>query len=99
MHELAQRAANLGAELLLAPADHLRVRLYRLGGPWVAGWTRDRELRASVLGVSAIAVAALLAVVAPVALLALGPIVLGVPRVLADLRYLWVQPGHHRRRA
>jgi hypothetical protein len=98
MLDMAHRAATQGAERLLAPFDLLRAQLYRLAGGWAAPWARDRELRAMVLGVGAVAIAALLALGAPLALLALGPIVLGVPHVLADVRYLWVQPGHHRRR-
>lgn len=35
----------------------------------------------------------------PMALLALGPIALGVPHLLADVRYLVAQPGLHRRAA
>jgi hypothetical protein len=43
--------------------------------------------------------ALLMTMVAPLWLLAVGPVVLGVPHLLADLRYLVVQPGLHRRRA
>jgi len=39
------------------------------------------------------------ATIAPAWVLALGPVVWGVPHVLADVRYLVVRPGLHRRRA
>jgi hypothetical protein len=91
------RADAIGVESLLAPADHLRARLYRLLGPALGRYVSDRELRGAVLGVIGISIALLLAVGAPLWLLALGPILLGVPHVMADLRYLWVQPGHHKR--
>jgi len=42
--------------------------------------------------------ALLATVVWPLGLLALGPIVLGIPHVLGDVRYLVLQPGHHKQR-
>ena len=45
----------------------------------------------------ALAATLTLAVLAPRWTLALGPIVLGVPHLLADARYLVVRPGYHRR--
>lgn len=44
------------------------------------------------------AVALAISMVAPLWLLAIGPIVLGVPHLLADVRYCIVRPGWHRER-
>jgi hypothetical protein len=87
----------VGVEHLLAPADAVRARGYRLLSPWLARWMREREQRVALLGMLAVATGLVLSLVAPLWLLALGPIVLGVPHVLSDLRYLWVRPGFHRR--
>jgi hypothetical protein len=57
-----------------------------------------RELRVAVLGLAVVALALVTSVVAPLWMLALGPIVLGVPHLLADLRYCVVRPGWHRER-
>ncbi|PRQ08652.1 hypothetical protein ENSA7_16580 [Enhygromyxa salina] len=57
-----------------------------------------RELRVAVIGVSVVIVALLASLIAPLWMLALGPIVLGVPHLLADLRYCVVRPGWHRDR-
>ncbi len=56
------------------------------------------ELRVAVLGGSIVAVALAITVIAPLWLLAISPIVLGVPHLLADLRYCVVRPGWHRDR-
>src|SRR5690606_21882681 len=52
-----------------------------------------REARVAVVGVSVSGLAALGTMLAPLWLLALGPIVLGVPHLLADLRYCVVRQG------
>jgi hypothetical protein len=57
-----------------------------------------RELRVAVLGLAVVGVAWMTCVLAPLWMLALGPIVLGVPHLLADLRYCVVRPGWHRER-
>ena len=85
-------------ERLLAPLDRLRTRILHLLMP-VSGWLAGRrEPRVAVVGVSAVLLALGLTVIAPLWLLALGPIVLGVPHLLADLRYCVVRPGWHRER-
>lgn len=86
-------------ESLITPLDAARARLFRALGPLTGVWARDRDARVLVMGIATIVVALATTVVAPLWMLALGPIVLGVPHIVADLRYLWVQPGHHRRRA
>jgi hypothetical protein len=68
-------------------------------GPLAKPLVRDRELRVAVAGAAIVLGALALATVVPMWLLALGPIVWGVPHLLGDVRYLWVRPGHHRRAA
>ncbi len=87
------------AERALAPLDRARgVALRALG-------RRGRVLFASrdarvILFASLSAVATFgLAVAAPIWLLAAGPLVLGVPHLVADVRYLVARPGLHRRRS
>lgn len=57
----------------------------------------DRELRVAWNGALLVALAFVGVGIVPMWLLALGPIVWGVPHVLADVRYLVVRPGFHRR--
>ena len=56
----------------------------------------NRALRVQALAVFSIVTALALTSLAPLWLLALGPIVLGVPHLVADARYLVAQPGLHR---
>lgn len=58
-----------------------------------------RDLRVATVATASICVAFALAVGAPLWTLAVGPIVLGVPHLLADVRYCIVRPGWHRRPA
>ncbi|WP_224241020.1 hypothetical protein [Hyalangium gracile] len=85
-------------ETLLAPADALRARLYRLLAPWAGPLFADRERRVAWLGVVYVALAFLVTLTAPLWSLALGPLLLGVPHLVSDVRYLVVRPGLHRRR-
>ena len=57
---------------------------------------RSRELRVAVLGLGIVTVALAISVLTPLWLLAIGPIVLGVPHLLADIRYCVVRPGWYR---
>lgn len=86
-------------EALLAPADAARARLYRLLAPWTSRLFADRERRVTWLGVGCVASAFLITLAAPLWSLALGPILLGVPHLVSDARYLVVRPGLHRRTA
>ncbi len=84
------------ATALLDPLDRLRARWLRSVAPLVRPLIRSRELRVAVFG-SAVVIAAFAGtVVAPLLMLALGPVVLGVPHVVSDVRYLVVRPGLHR---
>jgi hypothetical protein len=85
------------AELAVAPLDLLRLRLLKRFGKRIRGFLTNRELRVAWLGTLAVGVAFACTLCAPLWLLALGPIVLGVPHLLSDLRYLVVRPGYHRR--
>ena len=58
-----------------------------------------RDERVAALGVGSIGLSLLGTILAPLWMLALGPIVLGVPHLLADLRYCVVRPGWHRQPA
>ena len=86
-------------EALLAPVDALRSALYRALAPCCAGLFADRARRVAWLGGGSVVLAFGLTVAAPLWLLALGPLLLGVPHLLADFRYLVVRPGLHRRTA
>lgn len=86
-------------EALLAPADALRARLYRLAAPWAAPLFADRHRRVAWLGVASVTSAFLLTLTVPLWSLALGPVLLGVPHLLSEVRYLVVRPGLHRRPA
>jgi hypothetical protein len=81
----------------LSSLDALRTWWFKRLGSVIVPLIRDRELRACAFGVSAIGIAFGLTLIAPLWLLALGPIVWGVPHLLSDVRYLVVRPGLHRR--
>ena len=77
--------------------DSVRGRVYRALRPAFAPLYADRPRRVLWLGVASVSAALVLTVVAPLWLLAVGPVLLGVPHLVADARYLVVQPGLHRR--
>ena len=80
----------------LSPLDGARRSVLRL----VAGrWLADREARVTGVALLSITTALVGAVLLPLWVLALGPILLGVPHLAADVRYLVLRPGLHRRRA
>jgi hypothetical protein len=70
--------------------------LRALGAP-LRPLLRDRALRVLVYGLLAVSTSFVFAYAAPVELLLVGPLLLGVPHVLADLRYLVAKRGLHRR--
>ncbi|MDI1445337.1 hypothetical protein [Polyangium sp. 6x1] len=82
----------------LAGLDHLRRLGLRLLGPFLSrSLLTDRERRVSVLGSVLIVTAFFLTASFPVVMLVLGPLVWGIPHVIADVRYLVARPGLHRR--
>lgn len=86
-------------ELALAPLDRVRVRALHWTMPLSSRLARAREARVAAIGSSVVVIALLATLLAPLWLLALGPILLGVPHLLADVRYCLVRPGWHRERA
>jgi hypothetical protein len=83
----------------LAPLDRARAFALRLVAPVARPLYRDRSLRVIVLAVVSIAFAFAMTLGAPLVLLAVGPIVLGVPHLLSDARYLVARRGLHLRAA
>ena len=87
--------AEEGALALLDRARAaLLMRAARL--PGVVAYRRRRGLRLLVVAVSTIAIAFLLAVLATGPLLALSPVLLGIPHVASDVRYLLAREGEAR---
>ncbi len=79
---------------LLGSADLFRREFWR-ATVWIGlgpHLVRDRHARLTVLAGLHMSLALLLTVVAPVWLLLLAPLVLGVPHVFADIRYLILRP-------
>lgn len=83
----------------IAAADWLRRRWLQLLGAWARPLMTRRSARVSLMFSATICTATLATLVAPLWLLILGPLVWGVPHLVADLRYLVVRPGYHRRPA
>jgi hypothetical protein len=91
---------SIAATALTLPVrglDRVRLAWLRALGPFAKPLVRSRELRIAVFGVSAILLALTATATVPLYLLAIGPLVLGVPHVGADLRYLVFRPQLHRR--
>lgn len=83
---------RISAPHLLAPLDALRGAVLR-ASPWLRPFVVSRELRVAAGGVAGILGAFALTLVAPLWMLALAPILLGVPHLLADVRYLVARPA------
>lgn len=82
---------------LAGPLDRARGWALRALGPVGRTLVVQREQRVAVLGVVAVLAALATTLLVPLWALALGPLVLGVPHLVADVRYLVVRPGLHRR--
>jgi hypothetical protein len=81
----------------LLAVDGARAALLRsLGAPGRA-LLRDPSLRVALYGLVGLGLALALTCAAPLHTFAIAPLVLGVPHLLVDLRYLVVRPGLHRR--
>jgi hypothetical protein len=91
----AVRAPNL--DWAVDRADGLRAWGLRALPRGAAGLWVGREKRAALLGTAMLVSALALAVTFPVALVAIGPLVYGVPHILSDVRYLLARPGLSRR--
>lgn len=89
-------AATLGWSPLTV-ADRLRRGWLRLLGPLARPLIRGRELRVAVTASVMVCTAVAATLLVSLWLLILGPLVWGVPHLVADLRYMLVRPGYHRR--
>ena len=89
---------SLTSDAIFSPLDGARAAVLRLTGRTSRRFFVDREARVALYAVASITTAFVLTCVAPLWLIAVGPIVLGVPHLLADFRYLVVRPGLHARR-
>ncbi|MGB1276118.1 MAG: hypothetical protein ACPG77_10250 [Nannocystaceae bacterium] len=88
-------AHAVGASLV--PADWIRRKSLQSLRGWVRPLVRNRDLRIVVTGMAMLCTSLAGAWLIPLWILALGPLVLGVPHILGDLRHLVVRPGFHRR--
>jgi hypothetical protein len=87
------------ASLVFTPLDGARVWLLHATMPVSSYFVSRRAQRVAAMGVVAIFFALVGTALVPMWMLALGPIVLGVPHLLADLRYCVVRPSWHRQPA
>jgi hypothetical protein len=87
------------ASLVFTPLDGARVWLLHATMPVSSYFVSRRAQRVAAMGVASIIIALIGTALAPMYMLALGPIVLGVPHLLADLRYCVVRPAWHRQPA
>jgi hypothetical protein len=90
---MADRALSI-----FSPADAARRAWIGLLGPWAKTWLVDRDRRVALTLGAAVVSSLVLASLFPIALLAIGPLALGVPHLFADVRYLVAREGLHRRK-
>jgi hypothetical protein len=90
---------SIAASRLLAAADGVRRRVLVPLARGAPALIVPRDARVGAFGGALVALALVISGCAPAWVLALGPLVWGVPHVLADVRYLVVRPGFHRRPA
>ncbi len=98
----APRALKSWPAQLCEPLDWLRGHALRLvcgliGRQALRALFLDKELRVALVGSLSVIWALFLSLRCPLLLLVLSPLALGVPHLLADVRYLVAQPGYHRR--
>lgn len=85
------------AQVPVGALDWARTRWLKVLGPVGRVLVRDREMRVGLGGAIALLAALALTLTYPLVLLAVSPLILGVPHVGSDLRYLLFRPGLHRR--
>ena len=78
---------------ILSPLDRLRCLCLKALGPLARLLVRRREVRVVAAGCGVVACSLMATLFSPFWLLALGPVVLGVPHLVADLRYLVFCPA------
>lgn len=90
-----------GLDFPITVADSIRREAWRLTAKTGIGRAaiHDRPTRLALLAVMSMAVALTITAVAPLWMLLLGPILLGVPHVAGDVRYLILRPPVALRRA
>lgn len=81
----------------LGPLDALRAWCLRRTGHALRPLLARPSLRHAVLGGAGVVVAFVLCTAQPIWMLALGPLVFGIPHLVSDLRYLVLQRQLHRR--
>jgi hypothetical protein len=84
---------------LLAGVDRVRRAALTAAAPWTRAVLVDRERRVAFAGAALIVAAFAASCALPLWMVALGPIVWGVPHIVADVRYLIMKQGYHRRPA
>ena len=84
--------------MILRPLDLARVRMLHALGPVARALVVSRERRVAAGAIFAVFLALVFATGAPLWALAMGPLVLGVPHITSDLRYLVVRTGLVRER-
>lgn len=84
------------SDVVAAPLDIARARLLRWLGRPARSLLADRAKRIDAYVVIGLVIAFAVAIVAPLSAFALGPVLFGVPHLVADVRYLVVRPGLHR---
>lgn len=83
------------AGAILAPVDSVRSAILKVASPWVSPLFADRRRRVWWLGVVSVVSAFVVTGLVPLWSLALGPVLLGVPHLVSDVRYLVVRPKLH----
>jgi hypothetical protein len=82
---------------LLGAVDRARRLAITAAAPWARALLVDRERRVAFAGTALIAAAFVASCAFPLWMVALGPIIWGVPHILSDIRYLIMRQGYHRR--
>lgn len=94
----SQNRAPSSIASIAIPLDLVRAAVLRVAGRTGRVFLSDRAARVGLYAAFGLVVALAIACVAPVWAFALGPVVLGVPHLVADVRYLVVRPRLHERR-
>lgn len=82
---------------LARPLDRFRLGLLRRSGLLGRRLVRRRDQRVLAGGILLVGISLGLTLAVPFWLLALSPLVWGIPHVMSDFRYLVLRPGLHRR--
>lgn len=96
---MTSAGADSLALALLRPLDGARRALLRAFGAPLRALFTDRDLRVAALGLAGVASALATVLAAPLWVLLVAPVVMGVAHLVADARYLVVRQGLHRRPA